>query len=97
MWILIPGCQHIYFDDNGGLGNAQCADSQGPYLTMPTVPNTLVIWARDAFGNTVYVILPPLGYLSYDPTFALSLGVRLTRPSSRTGPDHWISGRASKA
>jgi hypothetical protein len=59
MWILIPGCQHIYFDDNGGLGNAQCADSQGPYLTMPTVPNTLVIWARDAFGNTVYVILPP--------------------------------------
>jgi len=59
MWILIPGCQHIDFDDKGGLGNAHCADSQGPYLTMPTKTNTLVIWARDAFGNTVYVILPP--------------------------------------
>eukprot|EP01043_Picozoa_sp_COSAG02_P012011 COSAG02_NODE_454_length_22024_cov_9.538518_8_plen_122_part_00 len=49
----INGCPHIDFDDHGGLGNPACANSQGPYLTLPTQKNTLQIWARDKFGNTV--------------------------------------------
>lgn len=49
----INGCPHIDFDDNGGLGNPDCQNSQGPYLTMPTETNSLQIWGRDQFGNTV--------------------------------------------